>query len=97
MNAAVAHGPQNLSVSIINTVFYSIWRDTLYGDLRGAVRLKAQIHDSILYAYKHDDSPAKVAERMKYPVEVRDPHKITRTLLIPSDTNAGETSWGALK
>lgn len=97
MNAAIAHAPQNLSVSIINKVFYQLWLDTVYGDLRGAVRLKAQIHDSILYAYKHDDSPAKVAERMKYPVEVRDPHKITRTLLIPSDTNAGETSWGALK
>jgi DNA polymerase I-like protein with 3'-5' exonuclease and polymerase domains len=97
MNAAVAHGPQNLSVSIINTVFYSIWRDTLYGDLRGEVRLKAQIHDSILYAYKNADSPAKVAERMRHAVQVRDTHKVTRTLLIPSDTNAGETSWGALK
>lgn len=97
MNAAIAHAPQNLSVSIINKVFYQIWWDTVYGDLRGEVRIKAQIHDSILYAYKHEDSPAKIAERMKYAVPVKDIHRVSRTLLIPSDTNAGEFAWGSLK
>jgi len=65
--------------------------------LRGEVRIKAQIHDSILYEFKHEDSPAKVADRMRYAVTVRDIHKVTRTLLIPSDTNAGEFAWGSLK
>jgi DNA polymerase I-like protein with 3'-5' exonuclease and polymerase domains len=97
MNAAIAHAPQNLSVSIINKVFYQLWWDTVYGDLRGEVRIKAQIHDSILYEFKHEDSPAKVADRMRYAVTVRDIHKVTRTLLIPSDTNAGEFAWGSLK
>ena len=97
MNAAIAHAPQNLSVSIINKVFYQIWWDTVYGDLRGIVRIKAQIHDSILYAYKNEDSPAKVAERMRYAVQVKDINKVSRTLLIPSDTNAGEFAWGSLK
>jgi DNA polymerase I-like protein with 3'-5' exonuclease and polymerase domains len=97
MNAAIAHAPQNLSVSIINKVFYQIWWDTVYGDLRGIVRIKAQIHDSILYAYKNEDSPTKVAERMRYAVQVKDINKVSRTLLIPSDTNAGEFAWGSLK
>lgn len=97
LNAAIAHAPQNLSVSIINKVFYQIWRDTVYGDLRGEVRLKAQIHDSILYQYRHEDSPAKVAAKMQYPITVQDINKKSRTLLIPSDTNSGETSWGNLK
>lgn len=31
LNAAVAHGPQNLSVAIINEEYYNIWRVALYG------------------------------------------------------------------
>ena len=71
LNAAVAHGPQNLSVSIINRVFYSIWRDSVYGDLRGLVRLKAQIHDSLFFAYRGADTPEIVKSRMKYPIQVK--------------------------
>lgn len=97
MNAAVAHGPQNLNSGVLNKVFYKIWHSTMYGDLRGKVRLKAQIHDSILYCYNTEDSPAAVQELMRYPIPVRDPHGVTRTMLIPSDMNSGETSWGALK
>lgn len=97
MNAAVAHGPQNLNSGVLNKVFYKIWHSTMYGDLRGKVRLKAQIHDSILYCYNTEDSPTAVQEMMRYPIPVRDPHGVTRTMLIPSDMNAGETSWGSLK
>ena len=97
MNAAVAHGPQNLNSGVLNKVFYKIWHSTIYGDLRDKVRLKAQIHDSILYCYNTEDSPAAVQELMRYPIPVRDPHGVTRTMLIPSDMNSGETSWGALK
>ena len=49
LNAAVAHGPQNLSVAIINRVFYRVWRESVYGELRDKVRLKAQIHDSLFF------------------------------------------------
>lgn len=31
LNAAVAHGPQNLSVAIINEEFYNIWRASMLG------------------------------------------------------------------
>ena len=97
MNAAVAHGPQNLSVSIINRVLYSIWKDTVYGDLRGRVRLKAQIHDSIFYAYKGEDIPEIMRERMKHPIPVTGVDGVQRTMLIPPDMNAGEVYWSQLK
>jgi len=97
MNAAVAHGPQNLSVSIINRVLYSIWKDTVYGDLRGRVRLKAQIHDSIFYAYKGEEIPEIMRERMKHPIPVTGVDGVQRTMLIPPDMNAGEVYWSQLK
>ena len=97
MNAAVAHGPQNLSVSIINKVFYTIWRESVYGELRGHVRVKAQIHDSILYEYKSEDSAKRVQELMRYPLQVKDSHGVVRTMIIPSDISYGETQWASLK
>jgi hypothetical protein len=97
LNAAVAHGPQNLSVAIINRVLYKIWHSTVYGDLRGRVRLKAQIHDSIFYAYKGDDVPEIMRERMKHPIPVTGVDGQTRTMLIAPDMNSGEVYWGALK
>lgn len=97
LNAAVAHGPQNLSVGIINRVFYSIWRDSVYGDLRGKVRLKAQIHDSLLFAYRGADTPDVVKARMRYPIEVVGTDKVKRTMAIPPDMNSGERYWGDLK
>ena len=85
LNAAVAHGPQNLSVSIINRVFYSIWRDSVYGDLRGLVRIKAQIHDSILFCYRGSATPELVRSRMACPIQVKDIRGVVRTMLIPPD------------
>lgn len=97
LNAAVAHGPQNLSVGIINKVFYSIWHKSVYGDLRGSLRLKAQIHDSILYCYKGEDVPDKVRELMVYPLKVKDVKGVTRTMTIPPDVSAGKEYWSELK
>lgn len=97
LNAAVAHGPQNLSVGIINKVFYSIWHKSIYGDLRGSVRLKAQIHDSILYCYKGEDIPARLQALMIYPVQVKDVKGVTRTMTIPPDISAGKEFWDQLK
>lgn len=97
LNAAVAHGPQNLSVGIINKVFYRIWRDSVYGDLRGRVRLKAQIHDSLLFAYKGAEVPEIVRSRMVHPIEVTDIKGVKRTMLIPPDMKAGGKYWADLK
>jgi hypothetical protein len=97
LNAAVAHGPQNLSVQIINQVFYQIWKDSIYGDLRGKVRVKAQIHDSIFFAYKGAETPAIVRKRMENPVQIRDIKGVTRTMLIPPDMSAGGWFWSDIK
>ena len=97
LNAAVAHGPQNLSVGIINEVFYKIWKKTVYGELRGLVRIKAQIHDSILFAYKGADTPERVRELMINPVYVKDIKGVERLLKIPPDMSAGKKVWAELK
>jgi DNA polymerase I-like protein with 3'-5' exonuclease and polymerase domains len=102
LNAAVAHGPQNLSAAIINQRFYSIWRDSVYGDLRDRVRLKANIHDSIFFAWRGAETPAIIQERMRNPIQVRDIKGVTRTMLIPVDMSAGKGDkpakyWADLK
>lgn len=99
LNAAVAHGPQNLSVGIINKVFYRVWRESVYGSLRGQLRVKAQIHDSILYCYKDAAVPDTVKSLMVLPVQVRDIKGKTREMIIRPDVSAGEgkTHWAMLK
>jgi hypothetical protein len=78
-------------------VFYQIWRDSVYGDLRGLVRVKAQIHDEVFYEYKGEGTPEIVRQRMVYPVQVTDIKGVTRTMLIPPDMNSGARYWGDLK
>jgi hypothetical protein len=97
MNAAVAHGPQNLSVAIINKVFYKIWHSTVYGELRGRLRVKAQIHDSILYGFKGAEVPQIVCNMMTHAIDVKDCFGKTRSMLIPPDISAGQTYWADLK
>lgn len=97
LNAAVAHGPQNLSVGIINEVFYKIWKKTVYGELKGLVRLKAQIHDSILFCYKGKETPEIVRQLMVNPVAITDIKGVVRTLKIPPDMSSGKRVWAELK
>jgi len=99
LNAAVAHSPQNLSVGIINKVFYWVWHNSIYGELRGRARLKAQIHDSILYCYKGAEIPGLVKQMMIEPVEVTDIKGVKRTMVIYPDVSAGEGKvyWSQLK
>ena len=97
LNAAVAHGPQNLSVSILNKEWYAIWRETVYGTLRGFVRIKAQIHDSIFFQYRIGFDPHTVLKMMNTPVQVTGADGVTRTMLIPSDMKCGADRWSNLK
>lgn len=97
LNAAVAHGPQNLSVSIINKEWYRIWWESNYGIFRGKVRIKAQIHDSILFQYKGEDTPKQVQALMRTEVLVVGADGITRTLVIRTDLKCGADRWSNLK
>lgn len=110
LNAAVAHPSQNLSVDIINEEFYNVWRASIYNSyykegveiqvpLRGLVRLKAQIHDSIFFQYpkNRQDVPQIVNSILHTVVPVTDPLGITRDMFIPSDISAGKPRWSELK
>lgn len=99
LNAAVAHGPQNLSNHIVNKGFYKAWRESVYGEVRGRLRIKAPIHDSILYCYKGEDIPLLIKEWMTLPVRVTDIKGITRTMIIHPDVSAkpGAIFWSELK
>lgn len=91
LNAAVAHGPQNLSVSIINEGWRRVWHAQIYGELRGRIRMKAQIHDSIFFQFRIGDTAAaeRVVELSTVPTEVTDCHGNKRILTIPM-----AISWG---
>lgn len=92
LNAAVAHGPQNLSVGIINKGFMAVWRAQIYGELAFRVRLKAQIHDEIFFQFRDGDTAAavRVQELATIPVPVTDCKGITRTLTIPMALSTGK-------
>jgi len=82
---AIAHEPQNLSVSILNIGLWQVWQMTK--ESNGEFRLKAQIHDSILAQFK-DDKP-ELTERMndclQNPVVIHG-----KTLLIPTDVKTSK-------
>ena len=88
LRGAVAHGPQNLSVSILNIGLWKVWQ--LVKKEKGAIRLKAQIHDSVLFQYKKDRSDLRqqVLECLDNPVEIHG-----RVMRIPIDCKIG-SNWG---
>ena len=72
----------------------------MYGSLRNKVRIKAQIHDSLLFEYRGVENAHLVCKMMENPVQITDVHRITRTMLIPPDLDykeAGAKSWAAIK
>lgn len=77
---AIAHEPQNLSVCILNIGLWNVWE--LVKKEEGALRLKAQIHDSIFAQYKDErsDLKDKMNACMQNKVVVKG-----RELLIPTD------------
>lgn len=100
LNAAVAHEPQNLSVAIINKEWYKIWRETIYGSLVGRIRIKAQIHDSLLFIYKTPEDAKQVEALMNVKVPVTGADGQQRVLFIPCDLSLGSQPtrrWSDLK
>jgi DNA polymerase I-like protein with 3'-5' exonuclease and polymerase domains len=86
--SAVAHGPQNLSVSILNIGFWKIWE--LVKISGGAIRLKAQIHDSVKTQIRLDrtDFISATLKCLDNPVTING-----RILRIPVDYKLG-LNWG---
>ena len=87
--SAIAHGPQNLSVSVLNIGFQKIYKELVLPG-KGDIRLKAQIHDSNLGQYKielRDFYLPRIQALCDNPVIVHG-----RTLRIPTDLKYGQ-NW----
>lgn len=104
LNAAVAHGPQNLSVGVINLGFYKTWWEQIYGVLNNRIRIKAQIHDEVLFQFREGDYEAAylVQKFCTIPVQVTDCHGTTRTMVIPMSLSGANKDkparrWSDLK
>lgn len=98
LRSAVAHQPQNLSVSILNIGLWKVYKQMVVRPVEplklGDFRLKAQIHDSILAQYRKDLEQYCVKMMMRLmdnPVTVKG-----RELRIPVDAKVG-TVWGKSK
>lgn len=71
-------------------------------DLRGIVRIKAQIHDSNFFQYREGAAYAHIpelvrSEFMDTRISVRDSTGVSRSMFIPSDISAGKVRWSELK
>lgn len=97
LRSAVAHEAQNLSVAILNKGFMRVYKLVVAppaGIALGDIRLKAQIHDSILAQIintKETLISELFIEAMTNPIQVHG-----RTLAIPLDSKIGKT-WQSCK
>ena len=89
LNAYVAHGPQHLSVKLVNKSLIDIWRE-LALPLGNKLRLKAQIHDSIFGQYKigYEEVVHQAEKLMRVPITVHG-----KELLIPNDIELNKEFW----
>lgn len=92
LNAYVAHGPQSLSVKIINAAFVKAWYQ--YQIVEKVARFKCQIHDELIFQTRPQDTKYVVdgvAKIMAAPTLVRG-----RQMIIPNDPFRSKVSWGEL-
>jgi hypothetical protein len=90
-SSAVAHGPQNLSVMILNIGLWKNW--VLTKENPKDFRLKAQIHDSAPFQYRigREDLRDIAIRNFENPTIVHG-----KTLKIPVDFKEGP-NWGEMK
>lgn len=93
LRGAVAQGPQHLSVYLLNKGMMRIYKELILPG-KGDIRLKAQVHDSILGQWKiekRDYYKPLMEEMLDIPIIIHG-----RELRIPSEFKAGP-SWGSMK
>ena len=92
LNSAIAHGPQSLSVQIINEGMMKMYRKIVEDGV--AIRMLAQVHDSMVYLTKiGDDASKRIAiECMDTPVMVKG-----KKLYIPTSTKVTGKYWAKRK
>lgn len=101
LNSIVAHKPQSWSVRIINRAFFDAWYKYQY--LENKCRMKAQVHDEIVYQTKPEDTEyvtAGISLLMKRP----NPYTAATTgmaedgmMVIPNDPSKSKLRWNELK
>lgn len=95
LNALVAHPPQSLNVMILDEAFFDLWYK--YQIQENVIRMKAQVHDEIIYQIRDGDERAEevslaLQEYMERPTEVRG-----QTMIIPAPDAGVSKVWGNLK
>lgn len=93
LNKYVAHPPQSLSVMLIDEAMFDFWYE--YQIKRGIARLKAQVHDEVLYMVRpehYEITKPALSALMSRPIMVKG-----RELIIPNDGGSASTCWGDLK
>jgi DNA polymerase I-like protein with 3'-5' exonuclease and polymerase domains len=93
LRGAVAHQPQNLSVSILNEGYWKVYKQLVIPS-KGEFRLKAQVHDSMPAQYpiaKRDYYVPRMLALMENPVLVHG-----RWLKVPIDAKIGN-NWANME
>ena len=94
LNATAAHKPQCQSVMLVNRAFVKVWRELQLGKYTGKFRLKAQVHDELVFQATPDIIDAvvqEVADIMVIPTVIEG-----RLMTIPSTYKTG-IYWSDLK
>ena len=98
LNAYVAHGPQSLNARTLNEAYLRVFYEVALPNPAN-FRLYAQIHDSILFAFKagHEHLAHRVRELMEIPVTVKDVRGSYRTFTVPAALKVAKNNspyWG---
>lgn len=94
LNAAVAHKPQSTSSELVELAFKRVWLELQLGKYVGKFRLKAPVHDEIIFIATPDiieQALEDVAQMMVIPIEING-----RLMTIPSTKISG-LLWSDLK
>lgn len=94
LNAMASSKPQGLSARLVNQALKYIWRELQLKKYKGKFRLKAQIHDEIMFMATDDiieQAAEEVAKIMEIPITIHG-----RTMVIPSTFEIGKC-WKDLK
>lgn len=96
--ALVAHVPQNLSVGIINIGFLRIFNEIQIPNWKH-FRIKAQIHDSILFQYRKGALELAIEAKriLQQTIPVTDVKGVTRDMTIPVALKAEHECWANIK
>lgn len=104
LNKYVAHKPQSLSVMLVDDAMFDFWLE--YQIKRNIARLKAQVHDEIIYMVRgtadpktgevesehYQETKVVLSNLMARPIEING-----RMMVIPNDGGGAGYRWSDIK